>query len=232
VLIGCRRRGGALRIEVHDTGPGILEVHHEVIFKEFQRLNAGPSGVQGIGLGLSIVERIGRMMSHPIYLKSRPGAGSVFGMTLPLTEAAAPGAQAAAPSSSVWSQLDGCVVLCVDNEPAILDGMRSLLENWRCTVLQAADSDAAAAAISEAGTRPDMILVDYHLEDETGIACIQTIRRRLGRDIPAILVTADRSPGVEAEARNVGLPLLRKPIKPAALRALMTRLHTSRIAAE
>ena len=98
---------------------------------------------------------------------------------------------------SLWSQLDGCVVLCVDNEPAILDGMRSLLENWHCKVLQASDAAQAFAVMSEAGAAPDLILVDYHLAAETGIDCIGAIRAKAGYDVPAILITADRSPGVE-----------------------------------
>ncbi len=233
VLLGChRRRDGTVTVEVHDTGLGIQASEREVIFKEFQRLNSGPNTVPGIGLGLSIVERIGRMLDHPIHLLSRPGAGSAFGITLPVSLEAAAGDKAAAPSVFLWSQLDGCVVLCVDNEPAILDGMRLLLENWHCKVLQASDAAQALAVMSQAGVVPDLILVDYHLEAETGIGCIAAIRAEAGNDVPAILITADRSPGVEEEARAGGLRLLRKPLKPAALRALMTTLHTRRAAAE
>jgi CheY-like chemotaxis protein len=203
-----------------------------MIFKEFQRLNSGPNTVHGIGLGLSIVERIGRMLDHPIHLVSEPGAGSAFGITLPVSPEAALGEPAVFPSVSLWSQLNGCVVLCVDNEPAILDGMRSLLENWHCKVLQAPDAAQAVTVMSLAGVAPDLILVDYHLASETGIDCIGAIRAAAGYDVPAILITADRSPDVEEEALLNGLQLLRKPLKPAALRALMTRLHTRRDAAE
>jgi Na+/proline symporter/signal transduction histidine kinase len=232
VLLGCRRENGTVRVEVHDTGPGIPHTAHEMIFKEFQRLNSGPNTVHGIGLGLSIVERIGRMLDHPIHLSSRPGAGSAFGITLPVSPEAAASEAPVFASVSLWSQLDGCIVLCVDNEPAILDGMRSLLENWHCKVFSASDSAQALTVMSEAGVAPDLILVDYHLAAETGIDCIGTIRAKAGYDVPAILITADRSPGVEEEARVNGLQLLRKPLKPAALRALMTRLHTRPAAAE
>jgi signal transduction histidine kinase/CheY-like chemotaxis protein len=233
VLLGCRRRGDTLSVELHDTGPGIPQSKHELIFKEFQRLNAGPATVPGIGLGLSIVQRIGRMLDHPIQLVSRLGSGSAFGITLPLSTAAASSEMLQPPPNApAWSQLTGCVALCIDNEPAILDGMRSLLENWQCRVLQATDSEQAAAVIAKAGVVPDIVLVDYHLERETGIDCMARIRRLAGYDIPAVLITADRLPGVETEARANGMQLLRKPIKPAALRALMSRLHTSRLAAE
>jgi CheY-like chemotaxis protein len=123
-------------------------------------------------------------------------------------------------------------VLCVDNEPAILDGMRSLLENWQCKVLQAADSAQALEVMAAEGAIPDVILADYHLEDETGVDCIDRIRKQAGYDIPAMLITADRSPDVEQEARGNGLHLLRKPLKPASLRALITRLYQQRQAAE
>jgi CheY-like chemotaxis protein len=172
------------------------------------------------------------MLDHPIHLSSHVGAGSVFGITLPVTPEPALSEPALIPSVPLWSHLDGCVVLCVDNEPAILDGMRSLLENWRCQVLQASDTTHALAAMSEAGVAPDLILVDYHLATQTGIDCIGAIRAKVGHDVPAIVITADRSPGVEEEVRVSGLQLLRKPLKPAALRALMTTLHTRRAAAE
>ena len=232
VLLGCRRRAGELTIEIHDTGPGIPASKHELIFKEFHRLNPGTPGVHGIGLGLSIVERISRMLDHPIHLSSKPGVGSVFGMTVPASDQAAVDGPVAYPGPARWRHLNGCTVLCVDNEPAILDGMCAMLENWRCKVLPASGAAEALKAIAEAGAMPDVILADYHLEEETGIDCIDMIRKQVGYSIPAVLITADRSPGVEEEARGNSLQLLRKPLKPAALRALITRLHFQRQAAE
>jgi CheY-like chemotaxis protein len=110
--------------------------------------------------------------------------------------------------------------------------MRMLLEHWRCRVIQAVDVGQALKLIADDERMPDLILADYHLEDETGVDCIEAIRRHSGYSIPAILITADRSPAVEAEVRGKGLYLLRKPVKPAALRALMSRLHMPRAAAE
>jgi CheY-like chemotaxis protein len=188
--------------------------------------------VHGIGLGLSIVERVSRMLDHPIHLSSKPGEGSVFGVTLPVSKEAAAEQPVSYPSAAQWAYLNGCTVLCVDNEPAILDGMGSLLQNWQCKVLQACDSDQALKVMAAAGAVPDVILADYHLEDETGIDCIDRIRKKAGYEIPATLITADRSPDVEQEARGNNLQLLRKPIKPAALRALITRLYQQRQAAE
>ena len=233
VVLGCRRKGGAVIVEVHDTGPGIPLSKHGLIFKEFERLYTGNKAVAGIGLGLSIVERIGRMLDHPIKLTSRPGYGSIFGVQLPVADAqTARRPHVPFVSAAHYRQFNGCVVMCVDNEPAILDGMRALLGNWQCTVLTARSLDEARREIAEKGLSPDIILADYHLERGTGIQCIEAIRRGLGVKVPAVLITADRSPGVEDEARVMDLQVLRKPLKPAALRALMARLYARRTAAE
>jgi signal transduction histidine kinase len=234
VLLGCRRKNGALIVEVHDTGLGIPLSKHGLIFKEFERLNSGSKAVQGIGLGLSIVQRIARMLDHPIKLYSRPGYGSIFGVQLPIADARdAKRPVAPFASAAHYRQFNGCVVLCVDNEPAILDGMRALLGNWQCSVLIARDTEEALALLDgQAGAAPDVILADYHLERGTGLQCIAETRAKAGFKIPAILITADRSPGVEQEARALDLQVLRKPLKPAALRALMGRLYSRRTAAE
>ncbi len=232
VLLGASRIDDELRIEVHDTGAGNPANKHELIFKEFQRLSSGAPSVHGIGLGLSIVERIGRMLDHPIHLSSRPGSGSVFGVSMPLSHAAAADRKESYAVTAHLGHLRGCTVLCIDNEPAILEGMRSLLENWQCRVLQAESKSEALERVAKEYAMPDVILADYHLEDETGVECIDSIRRSADYEIPAILITADRSPAVEDEARKSNLYLLRKPIKPAALRALMSRLYQQRAAAE
>lgn len=233
VVLGCRRRGGTLLAQVHDTGPGIPLSKHALIFKEFARLDTGQRAVQGIGLGLSIVERIGRMLDHPIKLSSRPGYGSIFGVQLPIADAKT-ARRPLVPfvSAAHYRQFNGCVVICVDNEPAILDGMRSLLSNWRCTVHTARGTGEALSLMADAEVRPDIVLADYHLEQGTGMECIEAIRAAAGQRLPAVLITADRSPDVEESCRALDLQLLRKPLKPAALRALMTRLYTRRTAAE
>jgi CheY-like chemotaxis protein len=232
VLIGCRRRGAELVIEVHDTGVGIPPNKHELIFKEFHRLNTGSPAVHGIGLGLSIVERIGRMLGHPVSLRSTPEVGSVFAMTVPVGDPAAARRHPVETPAPPWGQLRGCTVLCVDNEQTILDGLRELLGNWDCRVMTAASTAEAIAQLATGGALPDIVLADYHLEEETGVDCVDRVRQRAGYQIPAILITADRSPDVEMEARGSKLYLLRKPVKPAALRSLMTRLYLQRVAAE
>jgi CheY-like chemotaxis protein len=121
--------------------------------------------------------------------------------------------------------------LCIDNEPAILDGMETLLRGWGCDVIKAADLDSALATIDEVGPPPNGLLVDYHLDRGNGIAAIDRLRHRLGANLPAILITADRSPRVRAEARAQNIQVLHKPLKPAALRAMLAQWRVLRVAA-
>jgi CheY-like chemotaxis protein len=128
-------------------------------------------------------------------------------------------------------QLSGVVVLCIDNDLAILDGMETLLGGWGCRVLKATDLAGAIAAAGAARVTPDGLLVDYHLDEGNGIAAIAALRARYGAGLTAILITADRSPHVREEARANGIALLNKPLKPAALRALLTQWRVRRLAA-
>ena len=123
-------------------------------------------------------------------------------------------------------------MLCIDNDPGILDGMQTLLDGWGCRVLKAAGLAEALAAIARSGLEPDGLLVDYHLDGGNGLGVIAELRARYGRDLPAILVTADRSVDVREEARSAGVHILNKPLKPASLRALMTQWRVQRVAAE
>ena len=231
VLIGCRRQRNKLRIEVYDTGLGIPQSKKRAIFREFHRLDEGAKVARGLGLGLSIVERIARVLNHKIEVRSAAGRGSRFSVEVPLSSAA-PASQPQQRAISVdRSQLVGTTVLCIDNEPKILDGMETLLGGWGCRVLKAPDLAVAIAAISESKTSLNGLLVDYHLDKGNGIEAIVELRRRFGVDLPAILITADRSPHVRDEARAQDVQVLNKPIKPAALRALMAQWRVQRVAA-
>jgi Na+/proline symporter/signal transduction histidine kinase/ActR/RegA family two-component response regulator len=231
VLVGCRRRGSRLRIDVYDTGIGIPHAKRRAVFKEFHRLDQGARVARGVGLGLSIVERIARVLNCEVAVKSRFGRGSRFSVEVPrAVVAAAP--ELAAVAKGTAGQVAGMVVLCIDNERAILDGMHTLLAGWGCRVLKAADLAEALAAIERSGTEPDGLLVDYHLDGGNGIGAIAELRGRYGRDLAAILVTADRSLHVREEARAVGVHVLNKPVKPASLRAAITQWRMQRVAAE
>jgi CheY-like chemotaxis protein len=231
VLFGCRLRGGNLRIDVYDTGLGIPVSKKKIIFREFYRLDEGAKVARGLGLGLSIVQRIGRVLDHKIDLISVPGRGSRFSVEVPLSSAV-PSVQAPREFATVdRGRLIGTTVLCIDNEPKVLDGMDALLGGWGCRVLKAPDLATAVVAIAESQVAPNGLLVDYHLDKGNGLDAIIELRRRFGAELPAILITADRSPHVRDAAREQDVQVLSKPLKPAALRALMAQWRVPRVAA-
>ena len=231
VLVGCRRRSkNRLRIDICDTGLGIPASQKKNVFREFHRLNEGAKVARGLGLGLSIVERIARVLSHKVELRSVSGEGSRFSVELPVTAAISASARRDEPRADP-GQLAGIAVLCIDNDPQILDGMQTLLQGWGCRVTMARDLQSAIAAIGKDRPALSGLLVDYHLDDGNGIDAIVALRRHIGTHLPAILITADRSPHVREEARLRDVPVLNKPVKPAALRALLTQWRIQRVAA-
>jgi signal transduction histidine kinase len=223
VLVGCRRQNGALRVEVHDSGLGIPASQMRAIFREFHRLQEGAKVARGLGLGLSIVERISRVLEHPVRVKSEPDRGSVFSVEVPVAAAVSAGSPRRSPVRADPAQLAGMAVLCIDNDPQILDGMEALLGGWGCQVLKASDLPSAIAAIESVKPILSGLLVDYHLDNGNGIDAIVELRKRFGADLPAILITADRTPPVRDEARARDVPIVNKPVKPAALRALLAQ---------
>ena len=232
VLVGARRRHGRLVVEVWDTGLGIPENKQKIVFREFQRLDQGAKVARGLGLGLSIVERIGRILDHPVTLTSEPGRGSVFRVEVPVV-AALPATELPieAPRAAVMP-LAGLRVLAIDNEPAILEGMRTLLSAWGCEVLVAPHLQGAIDAIRTQNIVPEAILADYHLDEGDGLEAIRALRWKMKGDMPAVLLTADRTPAVRDAAAALDVHILNKPVKPAALRALLAQWRASRVAAE
>ena len=231
VLVGCRRRGAQLEIGVYDTGLGIPGSQQRSIFAEFHRLDHGTGVARGLGLGLSIVERIAKVLDHRVDLHSEPGRGSHFWITVPIAETALSEPFVAPSRRAAAGNMFGLPVLCIDNEPKILEGMQTLLSGWGCKVMTAPSLARAVVGIDEQAWAPSVLLVDYHLDDGNGIAAIVELRRRFGAELPAILITADRSEGVREAARAGGIPIVNKPVKPAALRALLAQWRVQRIAA-
>jgi Na+/proline symporter/signal transduction histidine kinase len=231
VLVGCRRLRSRLRVEVYDTGLGIPGSKKKLVFREFHRLDEGAKVARGLGLGLSIVQRIGRVLDHKIDLQSAAARGSRFSVEMPLSTAA-PLSQPIRNLAGVdRGRLVGTTVLCIDNEPKVLDGMHALLSGWGCRVLRAPDIASAIAAASEAAPALNGLLIDYHLDRSNGIEAIVELRRRFGAELPAVLITADRSPHVREEARAHDVQVLSKPLKPAALRALMAQWRVPHVSA-
>ncbi|MGB6395815.1 MAG: hybrid sensor histidine kinase/response regulator [Bradyrhizobium sp.] len=231
VLVGCRRDGQTLKICVYDTGVGIPIVKRGEIFKEFHRLEQGARIARGLGLGLSIVERLARVLNHRIAINANSGGGSVFSVTVPTAKAVNYTAAVTSATPLSRTPMSGALIVCIENDAAILDGMRTLLTAWDAEVIAVSDPDAAIEAIEAAGGRVTGLLVDYHLDRGNGVAAIRDIRRRFGEGIPAILITADRSPHVRAAAREETIAVLNKPVKPASLRALIGQWRTRQMVA-
>lgn len=216
LLLGCRRRGALLSIQVWDTGPGIAEADHAAIFEEFRRLDRGG---QGLGLGLAIAERIAQLLAHRLHLRSWPGRGTVFAVEVPVAAAQTAVAVATPPTAT---RATGGRVLVVDNDATVLKAMRALLAGWNCEVLAArSDEEALRLAIV---SPPDVLLLDYHLDDRgTGLALHARLIERIGAR-PAVIITADHGEAIRVAVAAAGLHLLHKPLKPLALKSLMARL--------
>jgi len=233
VKIRCGIEGGQLAIKIVDTGIGIKLDDQKLIFTEFERLDEGKRQAPGLGLGLSIVERISNLLGHTVTINSAPNIGTTFEVFVPLASASNDNeiAEQLKPLKNLKS-FKGGNVLCLDNDADILDGMSALLTQWGCKVMTAKDLETAMVAARNSPELPYIILADYHLDHGNGIDAVLALRKELGEIIPAILVTADRSIELKKRAGTYGIPILHKPVKPAALRAIMAQEGAALQAAE
>ncbi|WP_240433483.1 hybrid sensor histidine kinase/response regulator [Solimonas sp. K1W22B-7] len=218
ILLGLRRAPGGWRIEVWDTGPGIPEEQRQAIFEEFRRYDRSNAGA---GLGLAIVERIARLLGHPIGLRSWPGRGSAFSVTVPAGTAVAPAVAAAAEAAP--PPLLGRRCWCVEDDAAVREATAELLRRWGAQV-QLCSGTGEARALQRREPRPDLLLLDYRLADGDGLELLAVLREAWGAAPPTILVSAEPDPGLRDRAAEAGAAFLSKPLKPAALRALLGRL--------
>ena len=224
VLVGVRRRGARLRLDVVDTGIGFNKDQHKLVFAEFSRLDHGARMAQGLGLGLSIVQRLVATLGLSLELDSVEGRGSRFSLFLPLARnVRVTEAEEAPVGETSFGTLD-LKVLCVDNERAILEAMEGLLAHWGCDVRTALSLKQIDRERLLEGWYPDLVLMDYHLEQTSGLDAIEWLRHNVGGHLPAALVTADRSPAVRALAEERGVAVVTKPVKPATLRAVISGL--------
>ncbi|PCC98228.1 NahK/ErcS family hybrid sensor histidine kinase/response regulator [Halopseudomonas pelagia] len=232
VLIGARRRGEVLDIQVWDTGRGIPAAQFGAIFKEFNQLAAAADAPQtnkqgqrkGVGLGLAIVERIAALLSVHVAVHSRVGRGSMFSVSVPMAKHLP---AAAFPSTGILERLaeplQGRRLLVIDNEQIILASMRDLLTQWGADVCVAVDADSALMQLD--GVVPDVILVDYHLDGgRNGCEAVSQLRERWRQGVPAIMITADRSEHCQQTLRELGIPVLNKPLKASKLRAMLGQM--------
>ena len=228
VVVGCRMRGARLRLDVIDTGIGVNKDQHALIFGEFSRLEHAARMAQGLGLGLSIVKRLVSALGVALELDSIEGKGSRFSLYLPLHRRAKVQLEEKPVRAEPVSNIAGLRVLCVDNERAILDAMLGLLSGWGCDVRLARSLKEIDKDNLLLGWLPDLVLMDYHLDQTSGLDAIEWLRQNVGGHLPAALVTADRSPAVRTLAEERGVAVVTKPVKPAALRATISGLAGQR----
>ncbi|HEY0286063.1 MAG TPA: NahK/ErcS family hybrid sensor histidine kinase/response regulator [Pseudomonas sp.] len=225
ILLGARRRGDTVRIEVWDTGRGIAEDRLESIFLEFNQLDVGRAADRkGVGLGLAIVERIARILGARIQVRSQPGRGSVFSLEVPLSyDMPPPVAVVVQQHASVANPLPGRRLLVLDNETSILDSMAALLGQWGCEVLTATDQASCHTVLQ--GRAPELILFDFHLDHGVlGCDVVHALREHFDHDIPCVMISADRTELCRRSLQRLNAPLLAKPVKPGKLRAVMSQL--------
>ncbi len=227
VLVGSRRRGDKLRIEVYDTGVGIPENQLENIFLEFYQLGSlerdRGQGL-GLGLGLAIVKRLAALLGHEITVRSYVGRGSCFAITVPLIQDSSCYSlplTATTPSKVLQNHR----VLVLDDDEAVLAAMDGLLERWGCTVIKASSLEEAQERIQATASPPELLIVDYRLQGQlSGLEAVAILQKALRRYVPALVITGDTAPDRLREAEASGYPLLHKPVQPAKLRSALHHL--------
>lgn len=224
VLLGCRRQSDHIKIQVIDNGPGIEATKQQLIFKQFTQLeNTNQKGAKGLGLGLNIAQSLTKLLGSELQLTSTFGQGSTFALKLPICQIAPKANKQQTTGNS--TTLAGVTVLCIDNEADVLIGMEKLLTAWGCNVVTANDSATAIACFNKSQYQFDIILADYHLDNnEDGISLINTLQSIKNYPVPAILITATSDNEVLEQCQHAGIGYLRKLIKPVALRALMSSM--------
>lgn len=229
IMVGVRRGKNTWRLEVWDTGIGIPQDKQKDIFQEFVQLNNPERDrTRGLGLGLAIVDRLASLLNHPIIVRSRPGRGSLFAIELPMASGADPLPAETGGQGSAFTSFPGTLVIVVDDEAAILKGMMDLLHGWGCEVIIAGSGDELMAKLADCSRVPNLIISDYRLRgSETGVSVIQRLQEEFNVPIPGVLITGDTAPDRIQEARSSGFQLLHKPLQPARLRLLMTRLFST-----
>ena len=224
ILLGCRRRGDKVALEVWDTGVGIPASQLPHIFEEFYQLdNQGRNRNKGLGLGLSIVEKMAKVLQGAIGVRSWEGQGSVFALTLPSALADAPSALPAQPAAS--QTMPNLSIIVIDDDAEILSGMKMLLEaqGHEVRVLCCVDCRNCQDILKDM-TTPDIIIADYRLQEgRSGVEAVRVLRDRFKVDVPAIILTGDTAPSRLAEVMSSGLPIMHKPIDANALRTEIMR---------
>lgn len=231
VGLRTRSRGNRVDIQIYDTGPGISRSDQRVIFQEFRRLQAHQNrNDRGLGLGLAIVEKLSRILEHPITVRSKVNKGSIFSVSVPreAQHRFTPKAVELPTSQSFGKELENRIFWLIDNDESICLAMQLLLENWGAKVITACSLQELETKVNPACSTPDVLICDYHLNDgETGIEAAQELLPAFTQPIPVLMITANYSKELNTEVRKRGFHLLNKPVKPLRLKTLLTHLCTN-----
>ncbi len=223
VLLGARVVNGQVKIQVLDNGPGIPQEQQSLVFEQFTQLDTPSSQAnRGLGLGLNITKSLAQLLKHELALKSKAGHGCKF--TLALKQAAA--GTASKPSTPMINTgFRDVTVLCIDNDPDVLAGMVELLAAWHCNVLTADSYASAEKIFNDEKENIKILLVDYQLNNnEDGLTLIANLREQCQHYLPAILITATTEVDIDIKAAEADVGFMRKLVKPAALRAMMSAI--------
>jgi len=230
VGLRTRSRGNRVDIQIYDTGPGIAREDQRVIFQEFRRLSGHQNrNDRGLGLGLAIVDKLSRILQHPITVRSKVSKGSIFSVSVPreAQHTFVPKAVNLPPAPSFGKELQNRRFWLIDNDESICLAMQLLLENWGAQVVTARSLEELHSRVDPESESPNVLICDYHLDEgATGIEAAQALLAALSKQIPVLMITANYSNELNAEIRQLGFHLLNKPVKPLRLKTLLTHLCT------
>ncbi|WP_170775718.1 PAS-domain containing protein [Ruegeria lacuscaerulensis] len=225
VLVGLRKQQGSVRIEVWDTGVGIASDQQEIVFQEFQRLHSDASAAEGMGLGLAIVERACGLLNHPIQLRSELGLGTMFSVEVPLADTAP-----LKPHGHVLQQVDdsvtltSTVALLIENDENLRSALTMTMETWGIQVLECSSEEQAVGLLREIEIVPDIVIADYQLDHgKKGTDAVVALRHEFG-NLPACIISANRSSELTGYCKRAGVPLLHKPIDVQRLKSVLETL--------
>lgn len=223
VLIGCRKQDNEIRLEVHDSGCGILQEYTANIFEEFYQVPGSPEQrSKGLGLGLNIAHRLAKLLDHSIQVRSKPGRGSIFSVTLPMGDVWKSETGEPEVSEAIGGQFVGTKVLILEDDEILRGTISDLLVRWGMDIEQAEDRESISLILENTEWIPDLLLADYRLGDGlTGTGAANEIRQKLNRNLPCIVMTADTEPELIKQIKLEKFPVLIKPISPPQLRVLM-----------
>jgi two-component system, sensor histidine kinase len=229
IVVGCRRHRGSLRVSVYDTGIGIAAHEQSLVFEAFYQVgNQARDRSKGLGLGLAIVERLARLLSTPLTLRSRPGHGSLFAFDLQKAQPVELPTFRLNGTSRVKRDLSGTLVVVVDDEELVLDAVRMLLKQWNCEVIATPSGRQAVRELATSTRPPDVVICDYRLRDgENGVSVVTALRNEFNSDIPAVLITGDTNPEQIRTIAASGLEVLHKPLREEELHDAICALLAS-----